>query len=236
MSNTASPSDVGSSMKRVTAKRICVVLLSALALGCGHGEGLRDRHPHAPRDIETYINRLENPERRAALQVERVIETLGLKVSDTVADVGCGPGVFSVPLGQKLSSGLVYAMDVEPKQLDALRTRVKEAGLANVVPVLGAFDDPFLPTQAVDLILVVDTYHHIENRTPYFERLKRVLRQDGRLAIVEWKPGPLPMGPPADHKLAAGEREAELRAAGFVVVEAFDFLELHDFEVWRPAG
>ena len=210
-------------------------LVSLTAMACGHGHGLRDRHPHAPRDIETYISRLESPERTAALQVERVIETLGLRSSDTVADIGSGPGVFSLPLGEKLSSGLVYAVDVEPKQLDALRTRLADAKLTNVVPVLGGFEDPFLPANGVDLVLVVDTYHHIENRKPYFGRLKRVLRDGGRLAIVEWKPGPLRMGPPPDHKLAEGEREAELRAAGFERVESFDFLELHDFEVWQPA-
>ena len=210
-------------------------LVSLTVMACGHGHGLRDRHPHAPRDIETYISRLESPERTAALQVERVVETLGLRSSDTVADIGSGPGVFSVPLGEKLSSGLVYAVDVEPKQLDALRTRLADAKLTNVVPVLGGFEDPFLPANGVNLVLVVDTYHHIENRKPYFGRLKRVLRDGGRLAIVEWKPGPLRMGPPPDHKLAEGEREAELRAAGFERVESFDFLELHDFEVWQPA-
>ena len=217
---------------RTAVLAVSVVFLGVL--GCSHGHGLRDRHPHAPRDIETYISRLESPERTAALQVERVVETLGLESSDTVADIGSGPGVFSVPLGEKLSSGLVYAVDVEPKQLDALRRRVAEAKLTNVVPVLGGFEDPFLPANGVDLVLVVDTYHHIENRKPYFERLKRVLRGGGRLAIVEWKPGELRMGPPPNHKLAEGERESELRAAGFERMQSFDFLELHDFEVWKP--
>ncbi len=210
-------------------------LVSLLVLACGHGHGLRDDHPHAPRDIEAYISRLESPERLALLQVERVIETLELGSTDTVADIGSGPGVISIPLGRSLPSGLVYAVDVEPQQLDALRMRVATAGLTNVVPVLGGFEDPYLPADRLDLVLVVDTYHHIEDRKAYFERLRRVFRDGGRLAIVEWKSGPLRIGPPPEYKLAEGEREAELRAAGFERVESFGFLELHDFEVWKPA-
>ena len=219
-------------------------LLAVLALvtACAHGphgrdgHALRDRHPHAPRDIATYIGRLESPERLAALQVDRVIQTLGLDPGAVVADIGSGPGVFSVPLGRALSSGLVYAVDVEPQQLDALRERVTRASLANVVPVLGGFDDPFLPAGRIDVVLVVDTYHHIQDRTAYFARLQRALREGGRLAIVEWKAGELRMGPPPAHKLAEGVRGAELRKAGFELGESHDFLELHDFEIWRPAA
>jgi len=221
-------------MRNANSVSAALLVLVALVSACANG--LRDRHPHAPRDIETYISRLESPERVSALQVDRVIQTLKLDPSDVVADIGSGPGVFSVPLGRVLESGLVYAVDVEPKQLDALRGRATQASLANVVPVLGGFDDPFLPVGRIDLALVVDTYHHIQGRTEYFARLRGAFREDGRLAIVEWKAGELPMGPPPAHKLAEGVRPSELRAAGFQLVETFDFLELHDFEIWRPAA
>jgi SAM-dependent methyltransferase len=207
-------------------KMIAMSLVSLLALACSHGHGLRDRHPHAPRDIETYIARLESPERLALLQVDRVLGTLGLSKTDTVADIGSGPGIFAIPLGRRLSSGLIYAVDVEPKQLDALRMRVAAAGLTNVVPVLGGFEDPFLPANRLDLVLVVDTYHHIEDRARYFERLRRVFRDGGRLAIVEWASGPPGMGPPPEYRLAEGQLEAELRAAGYERVASFGFLEL----------
>lgn len=213
-----------------------VFLLSAIGVACSHGPALRDRHPHAPRDIDSYIRRLESPERLAALQVDRVVDTLGLKATDVVADLGCGPGLFSLPLGRRVRAGHVYAVDIEPKQLDALRVRLQSAGITNVVPVLGGFADPFIPETGVDLVLVVDTYHHIEDRQGYFTRLRSVIREGGRLAIVEWKPGPLRMGPPPQYKPAEGERAAELKAAGFELVDDFDFLELHDFEVWQRAG
>ncbi len=219
------------------ARFVGALLLVALFAGCAHrSHGLRDRHPHAPRDIESYISRLESPERVSALQVDRVIEALRLDPAAVVADVGSGPGVFSIPLGRALPAGLVYAVDVEPRQLDALRIRVAGASLANVVPVLAGFDAPFLPAGRIDLVLVVDTYHHIEERADYFERLRRVFRSGGRLAIVEWKDGELSMGPPPSHKVASSVRASELRSAGFELFETHEFLELHDFEVWRSPG
>jgi len=209
----------------------------ALALACSHGgHGLRNGHHHAPRDIETYIARLESPERVRVLQVPRVLEAIQLKTSSDVADIGAGPGVFSLPLARAVPEGLVYAVDVEPMQLDALRSRMSAASVQNVIPVLASLDNPFLPTARLDLILVVDTYHHIEDRIDYFSRLKRTLTPAGRLAIIEWKPGDIGMGPPPQHKLAPGVREKELRDAGYERVQRLDFHRLHDFEIWEVRG
>lgn len=204
--------------------RLIPILLGILA--CGHGG-------HGPGDIETYISKLESPQRVEVLQVSRVLEELKLPTSITVADIGSGPGVFSIPLAHALPGGLVYAVDVEPKQLDALRARASAANLANLVPVLASFDDPFLPDGRIDLVLIVDTYHHIDGRVGYFRRLQRSMAPGARLAIVEWKPGDIGMGPPPAHKLAPGMRETELREAGFERSQRFDFHMLHDFEVWE---
>jgi len=200
----------------------------------GHGpDAVRDQHPHAPRDLETYIERLASPERQEELAVDRVIGELGLAPDAIVADLGCGPGVFSIPLGQAVSEGIVYAVDIEPVQLDALRLRVAEADVTNVVPVLAALHDPFLPAGRVDLVIVVDTYHHMSDRIAYFRTVREALRPGGRLAIVEWKEGDLGIGPPADAKVSTKTRAAELAAAGFVEGKQFAFHRLHDFEIWH---
>jgi len=73
----------------------------------------------------------------------------------------------------------------------------------------------------------------LRDRVAYFRRLKDALTPGGRLAILEYRPGTLPVGPPADHKLAAGVREAELTEAGYALVERFDTHAYHDFEIWR---
>jgi len=127
-------------------------------------------------------------------------------------------------------------VDVEPRQLDALRARLLAEKVENVVPVLASYSDPYLPHGRIDWIWIVDTYHHLEDRVAYLRTLRGDLKPDGRLAILEYKPGDLPMGPPADHKVPHEQRYAELREAGFELVKRFDRHQYHDFEIWRPVS
>lgn len=200
-----------------------------------HGESAsRDhRDRHGPPSLERYIQVLVSDQRVAELRVDETISCLALAPDAVVADIGCGPGVFALPLARACPSGVIYGADVEPGQLDALRARMKEAGLTNIVPVLASHHDPHLPPGRVDLILISDTWHHIEDRDHYLRRLAAVLAPGGRLAFVEYKPGDLPFGPPAEHKLAAGQREQELKAAGWELLESFDLHTWHDFEIWQ---
>jgi ubiquinone/menaquinone biosynthesis C-methylase UbiE len=177
---------------------------------------------------------LESPERLRHLQPDLVVEKLGLASDAVVADIGSGPGVFSLRLARACPEGVVYAVDVEPRQLDALRSRMAELSLRNVVPVLGSYNDPHLPLRRVDALLIVDTYHHLSDRVAYLRRLRDFLRPGGRLAILEYRPGDLPVGPPAHHKLPEGLRQEELEAAGWLRENHYDTHRYHDFEVWRP--
>jgi len=216
-----------------------IVALAALMVGCAgigdsNGSGNRDRH--GPPDVDRYIERLQSADRVRELDPEGTIRVLGIPPAATVADLGVGPGVFALPLARHLSEGLVYAVDVEPQQLDALRERLIAEGLENVVPVLASYSDPHLPNGAIDWMLIVDTYHHLEDRVDYLRTLRNDLAQSGRLVILEYKPGELPVGPPADHKLSHEQRFGELRQAGFELVERFDMHRFHDFEVRRPTG
>ena len=194
--------------------------------------GNRDRH--GPPDVERYIRGLQRDERVRELAPEQVIDRLGIPPDAVVADLGSGPGVFTLPLARHLSRGLVYAVDVEPRQLDALRARLLAEEISNVVPVLASYGNPHLPPAGVDWILIVDTYHHLEDRVHYLRRLRSDLAAGGRIVILEYKSGPLPVGPPADHKLSRGQRAAELEEAGFHLVERRDSHRYHDLEVWQP--
>lgn len=191
----------------------------------------RDRH--GPPDVGRYIEGLQSEERVRELDPEGVIRALELAEDAVVVDLGVGPGVFALPLARHLVDGVVYAVDVEPRQLDVLRARLRAGGIHNVVPILASHDDPHLPPDAADWIFIVDTYHHLEDRVAYLDRLRAALSAGGRLAILEYKPGDLPVGPPAAHKIPREQRHAELQAAGYGLVEAFDLHLHHDFEVWR---
>ncbi|MCK6445752.1 MAG: class I SAM-dependent methyltransferase [Planctomycetes bacterium] len=193
----------------------------------------RNRDRHGPPTVDNYVRSLESAARVADLDVPTVLEKLALAPDATVADVGCGPGVFSRAFAKALPHGLVYAVDVEPRQLDRLREHLIEERLENVVPVLASYSTPHLPLGSCDVIFIADTYHHFDDRVSYVRSLARFLEPGGRLAILEYKPGPLPVGPPPDHKLKPGELEHELTAAGYERVAKYDTHANHDFEVWR---
>lgn len=220
---------------------LAVWLLGLALAGCrgqgaahgGTGGDNRDRH--GPSDVAKYIARLESDERVRDLDPETVIAKLALWPEATIADIGCGPGVFALRFARSVPRGVVFAVDVEPKQLDALREQLLAGGFENVVPVLASYSTPHLPSASCDLIFIADTYHHIDDRVAYMRRLQRALRSGGRLAVLEYKPGPLPVGPPAEMKPAPGEMQRELESAGWKRTATFDTHANHSFEIWTPA-
>ncbi len=98
-----------------------------------------------------------------------MIKALALEPDAVVADVGAGTGYFSVRLAHMLPQGRVYAVDTEPDMVKYLEGRAQREGLRNLVPVTGAADTPRLPHK-VDLVLLVDVYHHIGDRPPLFSQ------------------------------------------------------------------
>lgn len=192
-----------------------------------------NRDKHGAKDVQKYIAALQSPERVADLQVDVVLQKLALPADATVGDLGCGPGVFALAFAKASARGVVYASDIEPGQLDQVRQKIVRNDLHNIVPVLASKDDPHFPPARLDLVFIGDTYHHLDDRVAYMRRLQGALRPGGRLAILEYKPGTLPVGPPAEHKLAEGVMHRELAEAGYSLVEHFDTHPYHDFEIWR---
>jgi ubiquinone/menaquinone biosynthesis C-methylase UbiE len=153
-----------------------------------------DQHQQAhaahgnPADLEAYIRGLEDPERDEWQRPQRVVAALGLEHGLTVCDIGAGPGYFTLRLTPLVGeTGHVFAVDVEPVILDALRKRLAKFGVSNVTPVLAQPDNPLLPKQSCDLILVVDTYHHFPDGPGYLRALSRVLRPGGRLVNIDFR-------------------------------------------------
>lgn len=211
------------------------LVLALLAGACSAPrEAPQNRDTHGPDDVAEYIERLESPTRLADLRPGVVVDRLQLAPDAWVADIGCGPGVFALPFARSVPQGLVFAADVEPRQLDRLRERSAAEGVRNVVPVLASYGDPHLPEGRFDVVFIGDTYHHFEDRVAYVRELTRLIKPTGRLAILEYKPGPLPVGPPPEHKLGEGQLERELTEAGWRLETRFDTHVNHDFQVWVP--
>ncbi len=145
------------------------------------------------RPADDWIARMERPERIAGLQVDEIIARLSLKPGQVVADIGAGPGIFSLSLAKSVGpSGKVYAEDVDQAFVDRIRQNADAQHAANVTAVLGAFTDPKLPARDVDLAFFHDVLHHIKDRPEFLAALAPYLKRTGRIAIVEYdaKTGP----------------------------------------------
>lgn len=190
-----------------------------------------------PADLDAYIKHLADPARDAWQKPDEVVAALRLRPGQVACDVGAGPGYFTLRLARAVgNAGRVYAVDVEPKILDALRERLAGSGLRNVTPVLALADDPLLPAAACDVVLIVDTYHHFPERVAYLGRLARALRPEGRIVNIDYQKRATPVGPPLDHRLSREVFLGEARSAGLVVAEEPAFLPYQYFVVLRPQG
>jgi arsenite methyltransferase len=180
-----------------------------------------------------YLFYLDGRSRDAWQQPERVIDALALAPDAVVADVGAGSGYFTERFARRLGrGGFVYATDVQDEMLDRLRERVAERRLANVSVVAARFDDPSLPDACCDLVFLSSVYKEIDGRVAYMEKMRRVLRPAGRVAILEYRPEWDGAGPPLADRLPPEVVIEEMAAAGFVFRERHEFLARHYFLVF----
>ena len=157
-------------------------------------------------------------DRDAWQKPDEVLTAMGLsadgKGAQLVADVGAGTGYFSVKVAKRVPAGKVFAVDVEGDMVRYLKERATREGLTNLVAVQATADDPKIP-EPVDVVLVVDTLHHVDGRETYFGKLRASLRPGGRVVIVDFH-ADATMGPPKEHRLSVEQVVAEAKAGGLV--------------------
>jgi uncharacterized protein (TIGR01244 family) len=173
-------------------------------------------------------------------QPERVLQVMGLRDGDVVADIGCGNGFYSLRLARQIGPrGVVFAVDVQQGMLDQLAERQEEAGISNIYPVLGRYEDPLLPPGKVDWMLVADAYHEFSNPEAMLARMKEALAPGGRVALIEYRAeretGANGFPVPRDHSMTVDEVVSEWSRAGFELVNFFEFLPIQHFFVFRNA-
>ena len=162
---------------------------------------------------------LERPERNDEEATEKLLPLLGIKPTDAVADIGAGTGYFSFRMAEAASKGKVYAVDIQQEMLDIIAARQRQGAPANVVPVLGAEDDPKLPAGAVDLILLVDAYHEFSFPREMGEGMVRALKPGGRIALVEYRAEDPSVPIKTLHKMSVRQAKAEMAALGLTFVK-----------------
>lgn len=192
------------------------------------------RHDHSFSGAEHWAKVFDDPQRDDWQKPHEVIQALKLKPDAVVADIGAGTGYFAVRFAHMVPKGRVYAVDTEPDMVKYLTDRAKRSGLGNLAAVQAQPGDPKLPGKA-DLAILVDVYHHIDNREQYFRRLQDSLQAGGRLAIIDFRLDS-PVGPPRAARIAPEKVKSELQGAGYVLAEEHGFLPNQYFLVFRPAG
>jgi ubiquinone/menaquinone biosynthesis C-methylase UbiE len=156
----------------------------------------------------------DDPQRDAWQKPDAVVSALAIVPGMTVADIGAGTGYFEKRLATAVGErGGVIAIDIEPDMIRYMGERAKREGTPNVEPRLGAADDPKLAAASVDRILIVDTWHHIDDRVAYGKKLAAALKPGGFVAVVDFTLETA-KGPPKQHRLPPSEVIDELTQAG----------------------
>jgi predicted methyltransferase len=160
----------------------------------------------------------EYPERDARLQPERILSLLGVRPRSSVADIGAGGGWLTVRAAQRVGSdGVVFAEDINPEAITAIRDRVEREHLPQVRAILGLPDDPKLPPHSVDAVVILKTYHEIAHPKLLLHNLIPALKPGAKLGIIDRN------GNGANHGLDEAIVVRELQDAGFRQVARYDF-------------
>lgn len=185
-----------------------------------HDRGDSDHHDHSFDDPQKYAERWNDPARDQWQQPEALIEAMGVEEGMTVADIGAGTGYMIPFLAQAVGpEGTVVAVDIEESMLQFIEEMADDKGLDNVETVLPDEGSSGLDEASVDRIITINTWHHIPNRDDYATHLTERLADGGELWVVDYHEDS-PSGPPAEHRLAKEQIEAELEAHGFVTHSA----------------
>ncbi|MEY4093332.1 MAG: Ubiquinone/menaquinone biosynthesis methyltransferase ubiE [Acidobacteriota bacterium] len=218
---------------RVVAVSVALVIVAGVLL-----EAQR-RHPVSGRVFAPVMGVagagwLERPERENEESPTKAIAALGLKPGMVVADIGAGSGYYASRMARQVGpTGKVFATDIQPGMIELLNRRIASEGLANVTTVLGAMDDPSLPAKSIDLAIMVDVYHELQQPQLFLQRLKASFKPDGRLVLVEFRKEDPKVPILEVHKMSVAEVKQELEAEGYVLDRVIDVLPWQHIIVLR---
>jgi len=154
-----------------------------------------------------------------------MLKQLGVKPGMLVCDMGCGNGFYSLKLAKLVGDeGKVLAVDIQPQMLRLLRSRSRVAEIDNIEPILGTVVDPKLPEGQLDLILCVDVYHEFSHPERMLAAMRKALKPDGRLVLLEFRAEDPEVPIKRLHKMSKKQILKELRPNGFKLVRQFDRL------------
>jgi SAM-dependent methyltransferase len=196
-------------------------------------QGIHPDHLRPFADTEKYIAFLERPDRARWQRPDAVVAALGLAGNETLVDVGAGSGYFSFRLAAAVPKGAVVARDIDAEMVRHMHHKAVTEGVRNLRVELGKADDPGVPADA-DWVFLCDVLHHVPERTAWLAKLATEMKPGARLALLEFKEGPLPEGPPETAKIAKAELVAQVTRAGLrLQADHPDLLPYQSFLVFQ---
>lgn len=161
---------------------------------------------------------LDREERDIEEAPDKALDALDLREGLVVADIGAGSGYMTVRMAKRVGpTGRVFAEDIQPQMIDLLKARLSREKVTNVTPVLGTFDDPKLPADTIDMMLLVDVYHEFSEPVKMLGGMRAALKSGGRLVLLEYRKEDPSVPIRLEHKMSVAEAKAEVEAAGFTL-------------------
>ena len=177
---------------------------------------------------------LERSGRRQEEGTDLLLRELHLTPTAVVADIGAGTGFFSFQLAKKVPRGQVLAVDIQPEMIAALQANKRKLHITNVRPVLGTTTNPALPTDSVDLVLIVDAYHEFDHPREMGRAIRRALRPGtGRLALVEYRAEDPSVPIKRIHKMSVAQARKEMAAVGLFLTDSIETLPQQHLLLFR---
>ena len=162
----------------------------------------------------------EGAEREKNLQVDRIMDVLLISEGKSVADIGAGSGWFTVRAAKRVGrAGKVYAVEINPDSIEYINKRAVGEGFNNISTILGKTDDPSLPVNSVDAVLILKTYHEFAQPVAIMKKVRPAIKKGGLIGIIDRS------GDGADHGLDEATVISEMKLAGFVLQEKHDFVK-----------
>lgn len=217
---------------RIAAILLVVAVSATLILAQG-------RHPISGRRIADVMGHqgaawLERPEREAEEAPTKAIAALKIQAGQMVADIGAGSGYYSVRLADAVGPrGRVFATDVQPEMLALIRNKLDAAPIGNIELVLGTETETGLPNASIDLAIMVDVYHELAQPQAFLRSVKRALKPDGRLVLIEFRKEDPRVPIRDEHKMSVREAQRELEAEGLRFERVIDVLPSQHILVFR---
>jgi len=173
----------------------------------------------ASRPAEEWIKTLDGTTRVATLKIDEVVAAMQLKAGQTVADIGAGTGLLSVPVAKAVGPrGRVFAVEIDAGFFPVIKKRADDNGVTNIQTVLGSFTDPKLPVTTVDLAFFHDVLHHVDKRGEYLKTLAKYITSGGRIFVVDFEGGKGPHIQQPELQVSREQLAGWMKDAGFTQV------------------